>query len=816
MKGVIGAGTVLLLVVLLTWLLLRGLETDEPAYVGALQALDDYASTEASLHRDVLRARAGLLRNYDPLVSEANQMDDEVARLRVHARQMGANPAAPDRLAATVADQQALAERFKSNNALLQNSLAYFDLLSTGQDASLQRLQPAVGALALAMQHLMFDTSPQAILVVQDRIDQLEAYTLDASGAVIMQALLAHARMLENMLPEVDQIIKALLAVPSAVHAEAIRAEVGARHADARLRERRYRLLLYGASLLLLWLLIYLGHQLRDKAVALQRRANFEHIIAESSTSLINCSRAEIGGRLLREIGELGRTMHAERAYVVLNERPARIHLWNANGAACPPGWPEGVLGFAEQFSAAQAGVVVVPDVRKLPANSCRQALRTAGVRRWACVPLFRAGNLQGVMGVDFFHPSRGRPCLASSLMRLASDAVFNAIERDVLEQDRDRLTTRLERARRMQAVGGLASGIAHNFNNILGAILGYVEMAGAHLAPGTKPAQHVDEIRNAAERGRDLVESILTFGRRRDARTRSVPMAALLEETAPMLGALLPPATDLAMQNAAAELAVLGEPVQLQQVLLNLCTNAAQAMDGAGRITVAVDLQQVDGPRVLSHGELMPGRYVRLVVSDTGRGFDEATARRIFEPFFTTRPAGTGLGLATVLEIVRDHDGALDVRSAPGQGSSFEVWLPEATEGASAPLLLGRGETVLIVESERLLGDEELLAALGYEPVGFSRASEALAACQATPERFDVLVVGGALPKAIRLQVAHALREAAPTPPLLLAIKSDVEFSTDALAEAGVTDVLHRPFTSTELAAVLARCLQQGMLGPG
>ncbi len=815
MRRVVGAGTVLLLVVLLTWLLLRSLETDEPAYAGTLQALNDYASNEASLHRDVLRARAGLLRNYDPLVTEANQMDDAVARLRVHSRQMGANPAALDRLAATVAEQQALAEYFKSNNALLQNSLAYFDLLSTGQDANLQQLQPAIGALALAMQHLTLDTALQAIQAVQDRIDQLETRAFKEPGAAVMQRLLAHARMLKSMLPEVDQIIKALLSAPSKVHLEAIRAEIGARHADARIGAQRYRLLLYGASLLLLLLLIYLGYQLRDKAAILQRRANFEHIIAENSTSLINCSRAEISGRLRRVLGELGRNMHAERAYVVLNERPARTHLWNADGAACPPGWPEGVLGFAEQFSAAQAGIVVVPDIGALPANDRREALRTAGVRRWACVPLFRAGNLQGIMGFDFLQPSRGRPFPASSLMRLASDAVSNAIERDALEHDRDRLTARLERARRMQAIGGLTSGIAHNFNNILGAILGYAEMASAHLAPGTKPAQHVDEIRRASERGRDLVDSILTFGRRRDARTRSVPMAALLGETASMLGALLPQATDLAVQDVAAELAVLGEPAQLQQVLLNLCTNAAQAMNGTGRIAVVVDSQQVDEPRVLSHGELAPGRYVRLVVSDTGRGFDEATARRIFEPFFTTRPAGTGLGLATVLEIVRDHDGAMEVRSAPGQGSSFEIWLPEATESASAPLLLGRGETVLIAESERLLGDEELLAALGYEPVGFSTASEALAACQATPGRFDALVVGDALPKAGRLQVARALREAAPTLPLLLTIRSDMEFSIDALAEAGVTDILHKPFTSMELAAVLARCLQRGMLEP-
>src|SRR5262249_14486728 len=137
-----------------------------------------------------------------------------------------------------------------------------------------------------------------------------------------------------------------------------------------------------------------------------------------------------------------------------------------------------------------------------------------------------------------------------------------------------------------------------------------------------------------------------------------------------------------------------------------------------------------------VSHGELVPGRYVCVAVTDSGRGFDESVARRLFEPFFTTRLAGTGLGLATVHEIVRDHDGAMNVQSKPGHGSRFEVWLPASVaDGAvvgPGTLPLGRGETVLVVESERerLLYDEEMLAALGYEPVGFERAADAITAC--------------------------------------------------------------------------------------
>jgi CheY-like chemotaxis protein len=205
----------------------------------------------------------------------------------------------------------------------------------------------------------------------------------------------------------------------------------------------------------------------------------------------------------------------------------------------------------------------------------------------------------------------------------------------------------------------------------------------------------------------------------------------------------------------------------------------------------------------------------VCLAVSDTGHGFAEGVARRLFEPFFTTRRAGTGLGLATVGEIVRDHDGAMNVQSKPGHGSRFEAWLPAAaadsTAGVGPAMLpLGRGETVLLVESEReqLLYDEEMLAALGYEPVGFERPADAITACRSAPDRFDIILVGHASHNPGGLDLAHALHEIAPRHPMLLATGSTSDVSVDALAEAGISEVLRRPLASTALAAALARCL--------
>ncbi len=283
------------------------------------------------------------------------------------------------------------------------------------------------------------------------------------------------------------------------------------------------------------------------------------------------------------------------------------------------------------------------------------------------------------------------------------------------------------------------------------------------------------------------------------------------------MLRATLPSSVELMIADVPADMAVLGEPAQLQQVILNLCNNAAQAMDGQGRIRVAAEEKDVAGPSTaMSHGELAPGRHICLSVEDAGRGVDESVARRLFEPFFTTRPAGTGLGLATVQEIVRDHDGAMNVQSTPGRGSRFEAWLPAAAKDASPSIdpatpPLGRGETVLVIESERerLLHDEEMLAALGYEPVGFERADEAIAACRAAPGRFDVLLISHAPPALDGLDLARALHGITPQCPVLLAAVATIDIRVDALAQAGIVEILRRPVAGNELAVMLARSLR-------
>jgi signal transduction histidine kinase len=809
---------VLLLLALLTWLLLRGIDTNAAAYAVTLRTFDDFALAEASLHRDILQARAGLLRDYDTLVKAVEAMQDAASRLRSHAQTEGLDVGPADRLAATVSQQEELTERFKSSNALLQNSLSYVGLLSTSpafgaQDA---QLAPATGALTAALLNLRRDTSPDAVRALQERIDQFaaQAPTIgpDAEAA---RALLAHSRLLQELLPAVDETLKALVAAPSRQPLEELRSLFSHRRSIVEATAQRFRLFLYLVSLLLLLILVHLGLRLRARALALRQRAALERVIAENSTRLINCPPAETDARLKQVLGELSRAISVERAYVVLDENPTRVHAWCADKTAYQPAWPKQALALSAPLATAGPDIVTVPDVDALPPGTLKDMLAAAGIRSWVCVPLIRPGRARGIMGFDTCRPNRNR-VLPLPVLRLAGDAVANALERELLERDRARLTTRLERARRMHMIGSLASGIAHNFNNIISAILGYAEMVEPQLTRGTKLAQHIDEIRRAAERGRDLIDSILTFGRQRDTRVRPVQVHTLLAEAAALLRASLPSGVELIIDDVPIDVAVSGEPAQLQQLILNLCTNAAHAMPRGGSIRITAEQKEVATFLPMSHGELVPGRYVCLAVIDSGHGFDESVARRLFEPFFTTRSAGTGLGLATVHEIVRDHDGAMSVQSIPEHGSRFEAWLPAATADGTAVVgpevpPLGHGETVLVVESERerLLFNEEMLAALGYEPVGFERPADAIAACRSAPDRFDIILVSHASQTLVGLDLTYALHEVAPLQPILLATSSAIDVTVDELAEAGISELLRRPLVSTELAAALERCLR-------
>jgi CheY-like chemotaxis protein/two-component sensor histidine kinase len=346
---------------------------------------------------------------------------------------------------------------------------------------------------------------------------------------------------------------------------------------------------------------------------------------------------------------------------------------------------------------------------------------------------------------------------------------------------------------------------------------------AAARAEGGTPSSvrESIDQIRLAADRARRLVQQILAFSRRETPLMRAQPVAPVVHETLALLRATLPANVMLGVDIATDRMIVRVDATQLQQVVLNLCTNAWQALpQGVGRVDVTV--REVTLGRSDDEG-IPPGRYVHLAVRDNGLGMDAATRERIFDPFFTTKSPGqgTGLGLAVVHGIVASHGGVISVESAPGRGTCFNVWLPVAelsdTEDESArvmpasPEREGRGERVLYVDDDEvmLLMVERLLQRLGYRPLCLADPRQALQAVGTTKHDepgFDAVVTDYNMPGLNGIELARALQATVPRLPVLLSTGFIAETLRAEARDAGVRAVLRKEHTLEELGPALQR----------
>jgi len=391
-------------------------------------------------------------------------------------------------------------------------------------------------------------------------------------------------------------------------------------------------------------------------------------------------------------------------------------------------------------------------------------------------------------------------------------------------EIERELLEAQLRQSQKMEAIGTLAGGIAHDFNNILGAILGYGELAQQESDPDGPLRRYIDNVMHAAGRAKVLVDRILGFSRSGLGERTHVHIQSVVEETLELIAASLPAGIRLEKSLDAGDAALIGDSTHLHQVTMNLCTNAVRAMERGGVLSVRLECVDVTDEQSVSRGSLSPGRYARLVVADTGVGIPPAVLERIFDPFFSTRGVGegTGLGLSLVHGIVIDLGGAIDVNSVAGKGTSFEIWLPVTAEiGKRAvevvrELPRGRGETVMIVDDEGMLVAlaEEMLAGLGYEPVGFDSSSKALQAFRTDPQRFDLVLTDEAMPDLVGTELAREIRLIRPEVPIILMSGHGGAALANRAAAMGVNEVLHKPLQRADLAESLARTLYSGSSG--
>lgn len=821
MIGVLrGAIATTLLAAVVMTLILSNTRIDQSRGIRSLQVLDHFVRADAGLQRDVLLVHAGLLGNDDPLVAQSGEMEADLGRLGKDVRRDRLDGAALGALSRLAAREESLVEQFRSEQALARSSLAALPVLGALAEAEAggPELTVPVQALEQSVARLLLVSTPEAAQALQAGIDALSpASAADHAGAATVRQLVNHARLLGRVLPQVDALLHEITAAPMRAATAAVRDGIEARARRLQARAHDTQFALYAASLLLFGLTVRVLVNLRASLLELEERAAIERTLSGLSALFASSEPEGIGRSIDAALAMIGRQSGVDRVTLVRLD-PDGVQRWTrtAQEEVCPAGL---LLEVADEAEAGQArdqagsvqagsvqaaggvqasslssggqahggqvggaraaagaagpggGVLHLRALAVAPGPATRR-LGATGTHGWAAVRLRRQERAVGLLSFELVR-RRGRwPRSGVQSLRPFAQLVENALERERVAREREVLQARLQQAQRLETAGALASGLAHNFNNIVGAVLGHAEMASECVARGESPSHHVGEIRRAAERAGELVDTMLNLGRR-DQPRHEVAMSALIAETVSLLRVSLPGGVVLAVHDEADRATVTGRAAELQQVMLNLVRNAAQASREGARITLRLDRAEVSATRALLLGAIEPGSHLVLSVADAGSGMDAATLGRIFEPFFTTRPAGTGLGLATVADIVRDHGGAIAARSTPGQGSTFEVWLPCGVPGAARTVARrGRGEIVMVVhpDRERLLKIEDTLAALGYEPTGFASCEAALDAIGRAPSLHDAALVDlGPLGDPDGLAVTSRLRALRPGLPLVV-----------------------------------------------
>ncbi len=393
----------------------------------------------------------------------------------------------------------------------------------------------------------------------------------------------------------------------------------------------------------------------------------------------------------------------------------------------------------------------------------------------------------------------------------------FVAVKRDITSEIA--LEGRLAQAQKMEAIGTLAGGIAHDFNNILSAIMGFTEMVEEDLPEGSRNKDDLAEVIRACKRAKDLVKRILAFSRQSEREARPLRLDTMVREALTMVRSSLPSSIEIRPAIRSDIHPVLADPTQVHQIILNLCTNAAQAMaDEHGTIEVILVEVSLEGHRApLSH-DLPPGRYVQLKIRDTGIGMPPEIQERIFDPYFTTKEAGegTGLGLAVVYGIVQEAGGSISLESKVGQGSTFKILLPsvehappEQTPSSRTPLPRGR-ERILFVDDEApiLKLGRQYLERLGYDVTTRQNPVDALHLFRDDPTRFDLVVTDMTMPHMTGDELAREVLAVRPDTPIVLCTGYSRRMSETRAREMGIRAFLMKPLTHGNMATTIRRVL--------
>ncbi|HEX9400592.1 MAG TPA: PAS domain S-box protein [Anaeromyxobacter sp.] len=495
--------------------------------------------------------------------------------------------------------------------------------------------------------------------------------------------------------------------------------------------------------------------------------------------------------------------------------------------------------------------VELLPDGVLTYAADGRIAFANAAAAR--IVGAARTDDLVGTPALERIHPEsrdavrvrmaralRGSPAplMEHRLIRLDGTATFAEVTsapldggsvlvvlRDVSERhragaERAALEERLRQAEKIEALGTLAGGVAHDFNNVLAAIMGHAEALSGELPPGSIGREDAEQIAAAARRAKGIVQQILAFARRRPPETAAVDVARAVREELTLVRAATAANVEIRARTDVDAGAVRADPTQLHQVLLNLCANARDAMATRGGGVIDVVVERVEAPSTGAPAGLAPGSYVRLVVGDTGQGMDAATRARAVEPYFTTKPvgAGSGLGLSVVHGIATGLGGAVSLESAQGSGTRVEVWLPRLGDADAAPRPSPRPVTpgaahrarVLLVDDDPPVARamRRMLETLGYEVATHGDAESAFDRFRADPAAFDVVLTDQTLPGMGGDELTVALLAVRPSLPVLICTGYSPRLDEAEARLIGARALLSKPIDVHQLGEAVAAAL--------
>ncbi|MEZ5977027.1 MAG: response regulator [Planctomycetota bacterium] len=553
-------------------------------------------------------------------------------------------------------------------------------------------------------------------------------------------------------------------------------------------------------------------------------RGEMEMLVTSISTGFINVEPDDVDRQIEIAVAQIGHRSGADRCwfYELAGDALVLRHGWRRGTTTSIEEHitvEHGSMGWLVPLAAAgsevevRGGLLCGEFTGELEPEDRR--VFAPGVRTLVSVPVMRGREVQGILGFDTARRDLEWDRAVVALFKLLGDVFANVLERQRVEREREVLSLQLRQMQKLEAIGTLAGGVAHDFNNLLMGIGGHAELIGrAADDPGIR--READTIRKAAKQGSKLTRQLLDFARRGETQVVAVDIEHVVTEVAQLLERTLAKNIAVRKDFRSDGAVVLGDPMELHQVVLNLAVNAGDAMEeSGGTLTIGTSITEIRADETHLFPGLDPGSYVRLFVADTGSGMTDEQMARIFEPFFTTKPQGkgTGMGLSLVYGIVRSVGGRVDVHSRVGEGTTFEILLPLASgeaatvvEEVEPEVREGTGR-VLVVDDEEIVREAavEMTRALGYEVVGVDGAEAALALL-AEDANFDCMLVDLRMPGLDGVQLLERLRDSEVAVPAILCSGGGWEQYLTRIGELELAAFLRKPFQLAELSSVLAQ----------